>query len=179
MDPTNEEEPEAANIGGPPDASKPKKEPKDMNKKELIGYCNMLAKKVARKQLAIHDLKKKKGVANTDCEECKNITQRCEDKLQLWRDTHEEQEQESRGEFKVLQVEITKLTEDNRKLGNDITEHTHDKKIAALKLEAMSDLLKKVEATNAFYQGQLFPDRRAALHAGSVSIAGGIAGGGI
>ena len=42
MDPTNEEEPEAANIGGPPDASKPKKEPKDMKNKELVSYCNVL-----------------------------------------------------------------------------------------------------------------------------------------
>ena len=50
---------------GPPGASRPTKEVKEMTKKELIAQCNSLVKKVARKQLAIEDLRKKKGVPNT------------------------------------------------------------------------------------------------------------------
>ena len=46
-----------------------------MTKKELIAHCNSLVKQVARKQLTIEDLRKKKGVPNTaslgECKQCK------------------------------------------------------------------------------------------------------------
>ena len=56
-----------------------------MTKKELIAHCNSLVKKVARKQLTIEDLKKKKGFSNADalgeCKHCKVYEERYTDAI--------------------------------------------------------------------------------------------------
>jgi len=44
----------------PPHASQPKKEPKDMRMKELLAHCNTLLRKVAKKQITIAELRRKK-----------------------------------------------------------------------------------------------------------------------
>jgi len=176
VEPSNEEEPEAASIAGPPDASQPKKEPKDMIKKELIAYCTTLIKKVARKQLSIHDLKKKKGVANTACEECKVITERYEDKLQRCNANYLEYKDEHISDYRKLVEENTKLTEDIKKLKDENVEIKHDAAIEKVKMEGVSKTLTDARDEVKFYKSRLFPDHtpaHGANHAASISMAGG------
>ena len=71
-----------------------------MTKKELIAKCNSLVRTVARKQLAIEDLRKKKGVPNTACAECKVKDRVYEDQLTDAIVEARNEEENYRGEIK-------------------------------------------------------------------------------
>ena len=100
-----------------------------MTKKELIANCNSLVKKVARKQLAIEDLRKKKGVPNTaafaECKDCKVY----EDQLTLAIDEARQDEEDRRGEIEDLEDQKEKLKKDNVTLQNEKTRLENEAKI--------------------------------------------------
>jgi hypothetical protein len=147
-----------------------------MKKKELIAHCTTIAKKVARKQLTIEDLKKKKGIPMQDCADCeaKNIQwNEMISKQGLQRRTAEN----SRVQLIVEQDERNaKNTEDLKKLQDEIVQLKNAAKIEEVKMEALTKSLGKVEEEVKFYKGRLFPDHtpaHGATHAASVSMIGG------
>ena len=93
-----------------------------MTKKELIAKCNSLVRTVARKQLAIEDLRKKKGVPNTACAECKVKDQVYQDKLTCVFDEAVNEEEKYRGEIEDLEKQKEKLKKDNVALQNEKNE---------------------------------------------------------
>jgi hypothetical protein len=160
----------------PDGASRRKKDLKDMGKKELIAHCTTIAKKLARKQLAIEDLKKKKGIQMRDCADCeaKNIQ---------WNDLISEHNLE-RGDAENARDKLmedqeernAKNAEDLKKLEDKIVKLENEAKIEEVKMKALSDNLGKAEDEVKFYKGRLFPDHtpaHGATHAASVSMAGG------
>ena len=114
-DPSNDEEPEVQNTEAPPNASRPKKELKDMTKKELMAHCNSLVKQVAKKQITIEDLRKKKGVPNTVCAECKVKDQVYENQLTDAMAEARNEKENYRGEIEDLEVKNGILEERHRK----------------------------------------------------------------
>ena len=147
-----------------------------MARKELIAHCNSLVKKVARKQLTIEDLRKKKGVPNTaalgECKHCKVYEDRYTDAI---KDAHME-EQKYRGEIEDLEDQIKGLQKDNVTLQNEKTKLENEAKIEAVKMKGVNDQLAKAETQSLFYQTRLFPVATP-THAGhrhdSISMAGG------
>lgn len=147
-----------------------------MNKKALLAHCTTIAKKVARKQLAIEDLKKKKGFPMQDCADCeaKNIQ---------WNDMISTQnlqrhiDEDSRAELIKEQDERNaKNTEDLRKLQDEIVQLKNVAKIEEVKMEAVTKSLGEHKEEVRFYKGRLFPDHtpaHGATHAASVSMIGG------
>ena len=147
-----------------------------MTKKELIAQCNSLVKKVARKQLAIEDLRKKKGVPNTadlgECKHCKVYEERYTDAI----DDARQDKEDSRGQIEDLEDETEKLKKDIVKLENEKTRLENEAKIEVVRMKAVEDQLAKAEAQCVFYQGRLFPVQtpaHGATHGASVSMAGG------
>ena len=147
-----------------------------MNKKALLAHCTTIAKKVARKQLAIEDLKKKKGFPKQDCADCeaKNIQ---------WNDMISTQnlqrhiDEDSRAELIKEQDERNaKNTEDLKKLQDEIVQLKNVAKIEEVKMEAVTKSLGEHKEEVRFYKGRLFPDHtpaHGATHGASVSMAGG------
>ena len=147
-----------------------------MTKKELIAHCNSLVKKVARKQLTIEDLRKKKGVPNTadlgECKHCKVYEERYTAAI----DESLNEEEKYRGEIEDLEDQHEKLKKDNVTLQNEKTRLENEAKIEVVRKKAVEDQLAKAEAQCVFYQGRLFPlqtPAHGATHAASVSMAGG------
>ena len=93
-----------------------------MTKKELIAHCNSLVKKVARKQLTIEDLKKKKGSSNTaalgECKHCKVY----EDQLTGAINEARMEDEKYRGEIEDLEDQNEGLKKDIVKLENEKNE---------------------------------------------------------
>ena len=147
-----------------------------MNKKALLAHCTTIAKKVARKQLAIENLKKKKGFPMQDCADCeaKNIQ---------WNDMISTQnlqrhiDEDSRAELIKEQDERNaKNTEDLKKLQDEIVQLKNVAKIEEVKMEAVTKSLGEHKEEVRFYKGRLFPDHtpaHGATHAASVSMIGG------
>ena len=147
-----------------------------MTKKELIAQCNSLVKKVARKQLAIEDLRKKKGVPNTACAECKVKDQVYQDKLTSVIDEAVNDEEKYRGEIEDLEDQIEKLKKDNVTLQNEKTGLENEAKIEVVRMKAVNDQLTEAKAQSLFYQARLFPVQtpaHGATYAASISMAGG------
>ena len=149
-----------------------------MKKKELIAHSSTIAKKLARKQLTIEDLRKKKGVPMQDCADCetKNIQ---------WNKLISEHSLE-RGNYENARVELmeeqeernAKNAEDLKKLEDKIVKLENEAKsqIEVVKMEAVTKNLVKVEDEVKFYKSRLFPDHtpaHGAAHAASVSMIGG------
>ena len=175
-EPSYEEEQEEETSVAPPGAPRPKKELKEMTKKELIAHCNSLVKKVARKQITIEDLRKKKGVRNTaslgECKQCKVLEGRYTDVIY----ENRMKDEKYRGEIENLEDQIEGLKKDIAKLENEKTKLVNDALIEAVKLKGVNDLLVKAETQSLFYQTQLFPVKtpsNAAQHTASVSMMGG------
>ena len=147
-----------------------------MTKKELIAKCNSLVRTVARKQLAIEDLRKKKGVPNTaDLEECKHCKV-YEERYTAAIDESLDAEEKHRGEIEDLEIQNEGLKKDIVKLENEKTRLENEAKIEVVRKKAVEDQLAKAEAQCVFYQGRLFPlqtPAHGATHAASVSMAGG------
>ena len=147
-----------------------------MTKKELIAKCNSLVRTVARKQLAIEDLRKKKGVPNTadlgECKHCKVYEERYTDAI----DDARQDKEDSRGQIEDLEDQTEKLKKDIVKLENEKTRLENEAKIEVVRMKAVEDQLAKAEAQCLFYQTKLFPVQtpaHGATHAASVSMAGG------
>ena len=147
-----------------------------MARKELIAHCNSLVKKVARKQLTIEDLRKKKGVPNTaalgECKHCKVYEDRYTDAIAEARN----EEEDLKGEIEDLEDQIKGLQKDNVTLQNEKTRLENEAKIEAVKMKGVNDQLVKAETQSLFYQTRLFPVATP-THAGhrhdSISMAGG------
>ena len=147
-----------------------------MTKKELIAHCNSLVKKVARKQLTIEDLKKKKGSSNTaalgDCKHCKVYEERYTNAIAEARTEAEKH----LGETEDLEDQIKGLKKDIVTLENGKTKLENEAKVEAVRMKAVEDQLAKAEAQSLFYQSRLFPGAtptHGAAHGASVSMAGG------
>ena len=147
-----------------------------MVKKELIAHCNSLVKQVARKQLTIEDLRKKKGLANTaslgECKQCKVHEGRYTDVIY----ENRMEDEKYRGEIENLEDQIEGLKKDIAKLENEKTKLENDALIEAVRLKAVNDQLAEAKALSLFYQSQLFQVKtpsNAAQHTASVSMAGG------
>ena len=175
-DPSKEEEQEEETSVAPPGAPRPKKELKEMVKKELIAYCNSLVKQVARKQLTIEDLRKKKGVPNTaslgECKQCKVHEGRYTDVI----DENRMKDEKHEDEIENLEDQNEGLKKDIVKLENEKTRLENEAKIEVVRMKAVEDQLAKAEAQCVFYQGRLFPVQtpaHGATHGASVSMAGG------
>ena len=172
-DPSNGEEPEGVNIIAPDGASRQKKEPKHMNKKAPLAHCTTIAKKVARKQLAIEDLKKKKGFPMQDCADCEAKNIQWNDMIST-QNLQRHKDEDSRAELIKEQDERNaKNTEDLKKLQDEIVQLKNVAKIEEVKMEALTKSLGKVEEEVRFYKGRLFPDytpAHGATHAASVSM---------
>ena len=147
-----------------------------MTKKELIAKCNSLVRTVARKQLAIEDLRKKKGVPNTadlgECKHCKVYEERYTDAI----DDARQDKEDSRGQIEDLEDQIEKLKKDNVTLQNEKTRLENEAKIEVVRMTAVNDQLTEAKAQSLFYQGRLFPVQtpaHGATHGASVSMAGG------
>ena len=147
-----------------------------MTKKELIAKCNSLVRTVARKQLAIEDLRKKKGVPNTadlgECKHCKVYEERYTDAI----DDARQDKEDSRGQIEDLEDQIEKLKKDNVTLQNEKTGLENDAKIEVVRMKAVNDQLTEAKAQSLFYQARLFPVQtpgHGATQVGSVSMAGG------
>ena len=160
----------------PDGASRRKKDLKHMGKKELIAHCTTIGKKLARKQLTIEELKKKKCIQMQDCADCeaKNIQ---------WNDMISKRSLE-RANYEAARVELmeeqdernAKNAEDLKKLQNEIVELKNEAKIEKVKMEAVTQNLGKAEDEVKFYKGRLFRDdtpAHGATHAASVSMLGG------
>ena len=147
-----------------------------MTKKELIAQCNSFVKKVARKQLAIEDLRKKKGVPNTACAECKVKDQVYQERYTAAIDEAVNEEEKYRGEIEDLEDQTKNLKKDIVKLENEKRGLENEAKIEAVRMKAVEDQLAKAEAQSLFYQTKLFPAQtpaHGATHGASVSMAGG------
>ena len=147
-----------------------------MTKKELITQCTSLVKKVARKQLTIGDLRKKKGVPLTACAECKVKDQAYEERYRAAIDESFDAEEKYTGQIEVLENQNEGLKKDIVKLENEQTRLENEAKIEAVRMKAVEDQLAKAEAQCVFYQGRLFPVQtpaHGATHGASVSMAGG------
>ena len=175
-DPSYEEEQEEETSVALPGAPRPKKELKEMTNKELIAHCNSLVKKVARNQIAIEALRKKKGVPNTaslgECKQCKVLEGRYTDVIYENRMKDEKHEDE----IENLEDQIEGLKKDIAKLQNEKTKLENEALIEVVRLKALNDQLVKAEALSLFYQSQLFQVKtpsNAAQHTASVSMAGG------
>ena len=95
-----------------------------MNKKALLAHCTTIAKKVARKQLAIQDLKKKKGFPMQDCADCEAKNIQWNDMISK-QDLQRRKDEDSRAELiKEEDERNAKNTEDLRKLQDEITSAT-------------------------------------------------------
>ena len=147
-----------------------------MTKKELIAHCNSLVKKVARKQLTIEDLRKKKGVPNTadlgECKHCKVYEERYTAAI----DEAGQDEEKYRGQIEDLEDQNRELKKDIVKLENEQTRLENEAKIEVVRKKAVEDQLAKAEAQCVFYQARLFPVQtpgHGAPQVGSVSMAGG------
>ena len=147
-----------------------------MVKKELIAHCNSLVKQVARKQLTIEDLRKKKGVPNTaslgECKQCKVHEGRYTDVIY----ENRMKDEKYRGEIENLEDQIEGLKKDIAKLQNEKTKLENDAQIEVVRLKAVNDQLAEAKALSLFFQGRLFPVQtptHGATHAASVSMAGG------
>jgi len=160
----------------PDGASRRKKDLKDMGKKELIAHCTTIGKKLARKQLTIEELKKKKCIQMQYCADCetKNIEW---NKLIDEHNRHRRQYEKDRDKLMEDQEERNaKNAEDLKKLEDKIVKLENEAKIEEVKMKALSDNLGKAEDEVKFYKGRLFPDHtpaHGATHAASVSMAGG------
>jgi hypothetical protein len=146
-----------------------------MKNKELIAHCNSLVKKVARKQLTIEDLRKKKGVPNTACEECKvkdhdytaHVTNLMHEAVM--------DEEKFEGLIKDLENQNEQSKKDIVKLENEKTKLENEAKIEAVKMKGVNDLLLESKAQSSFYQSRLFPVQtpsQAAHRQDSISMAG-------
>ena len=175
-EPSYEEEQEEETSVAPPGAPRPKKKLEDMLKKELIAHCNSLVKKVARNQIAIEALRKKKGVPNTaslgECKQCKVLEGRYTDVIY----ENRMKDEKYRDESENYEDEIEGLKKDIAKLQNEKTKLENEALIEVVRLKALNDQLVKSEALSLFYQSQLFQVKtpsNAAQHTASVSMAGG------
>ena len=160
----------------PPHASQPKKEPKDMTKKDLVAHCNTLLRKVARKQITIAELKKKKGITKEDCAECIVKDQLNKDLLDRAKDARLEDKEIRDGLVVEHEAKNSKLTEKNNELQNKNRELQSQLDIEKIKMAAKVEALEKVEISCEFYKGRLFKDyspTHAGHHAASVSMMGG------
>ena len=121
-EPSYEEEQEEETSVAPPGAPRPKKELKEMTKKELIAHCNSLVKKVARKQITIEDLRKKKGVPNTaslgECKQCKVLEGRYTDVIY----ENRMKDEKYRDESENLEDQIEGLKKDIARIFTNIVE---------------------------------------------------------
>ena len=147
-----------------------------MTKKELIAKCNSLVRTVARKQLAIEDLRKKKGVPNTadlgECKHCKVYEERYTAAI----DEARTEEEKHLGEIEDLQDQIKGLKKDIVTLENGKTKLENEAKIEVVRMKAVNDQLLKAEAQSLFYQARLFPVQtpaHGATQGASISMAGG------
>ena len=160
----------------PPRASQPKKESKDMTKKELMAHCNTLLRKVARKQITIAELRKKKGITKEDCAECIVKDKLHKDLLDRAKDATLEDKEIRDGLVEKHEAQISKLTEKIIELQNKNRELQSQLDIEKIKMVAKVEALEKVEISCEFYKGRLFQDRtptHAGHHAASVSMMGG------
>jgi len=93
-----------------------------MTKKELIAHCNSLVKKVARKQITIEDLRKKKGVRNTaslgECKQCKVLEGRYTDVIY----ENRMKDEKYRDESENLEDQIEGLKKDIARIFTNIVE---------------------------------------------------------
>ena len=147
-----------------------------MTKKELITQCTSLVKKVARKQLTIGDLRKKKGVPYTACAECKVKDQAYEERYTAAIDESLDAEEKYTGQIEVLENQNEGLKKDIVKLENEKTRLENEAKIEVVRMKAVNDQLTEAKAQSLFYQARLFPVQtpaHGATYAASISMAGG------
>ena len=146
-----------------------------MTKKDLVAHCNTLIRKVARKQITIAELRKKKGMPIQDCAECRVKIKLHKDLLDRAKDATLEDKEIRDGLVEKHEAQISKLTEKIIELQNKNRELQSQQDIEKIKMAAKVDALEKVEISCEFFKGRLFQDRtptHAGHHAASVSMMG-------
>ena len=147
-----------------------------MTKKDLIAHCITLGKKLARKQITIEDLRKKKGVRMHDCADCKEKDRVYKDQLTEANADHLTAEEIRNGVIEEHEARNSQLAEDLIEVEKKIIELKHEAEIDRIKMESKVKELAKVEKEKEFYKNRLFPDHtptQAATHAASISMMGG------